>query len=375
MSPEKLVFEYPDPKTLHIKIDGDWRIPAGYPPIGRVAAEQGGHSGISHITFSVAPEIKWDSGLVSFLFELIKGCESKKITVQREGLPRDIQKLLVLVLAGGERKPPPKEPAVNFFEKVGGTVLEVKDSTLSVLDFLGQTAFSFSRFLKGKAYFRRDDFMYVLQRCGCDALPLVSLISILIGIILAFVGAIQLKIFGAQIFIADMVGIAMVRVMGAFMAAVLMSGRTGSSFAAELGLMRANEEIDALETLGVNPVEFLVLPRVLALVLMMPLLTIYADCMGIVGGFIVSTGMLDINPTEYLHRTRDAVRLTHLWIGLVHGLVFGVIIAMAGCYHGIKCGRSAVAVGAAATSAVVSSVIGIVIATAIITYICHVLGV
>jgi len=375
MPQEKLGFNYPDPNTLQIKLDGDWRILAGFPAVDEIAAELSRQTDITQITFSVSRIIKWDSGLVSFLFELIRQCESKKIKVQREGLPQDIQKLLTLALADNERKIPPQESASSFFEKVGDKFFQIKESVLSWLDFLGQITCSFGRLIKGKAYFRRNDFIFILQRCGFDALPLVSLISILIGVILAFVGAIQLKMFGAQVVIADMVGIAMVRVMGAVMTGVLMSGRTGASFAAELGIMQVNEEIDALKTLGVNPIEFLVVPRVLALIIMMPLLTIYADLMGILGGLIISTGMFGINRIEYLSRTQHAVALNNLWVGLVHSFVFGLIIAIAGCYRGIKCGRNAAAVGEATTSAAVSAIISIVIATAIITYICQILGV
>ncbi|TAM41355.1 ABC transporter permease, partial [bacterium] len=210
---------------------------------------------------------------------------------------------------------------------------------------------------------------------GADAFALVSLISLLVGMILAFIGAIQLRLFGAQIYIANIVGIAMVRVMGAVMTGVLMSGRTGASFAAELGLMQTNDEIDALQTLGISPVEFLVMPRVLALIIMMPLLTVYADFMGILGGLFVSTSILGLNPVEYWQHTQAAVKLSNLWVGLIHSFVFGIIVAVAGCLRGIKCARSAAAVGEATTSAVVSGITGIVIATAIITLICQVLGV
>ena len=375
MAQEKLSFNYPNESTLQIELAGDWRIFAGFPQIDAVGEELAAHPGIRQIGFSVSREIKWDSGLISFLFELIRECEAKRIAVQKEGLPQNAQKLIMLALTDIRKPVLPQKAGVPFLEKAGDKVLQIKESMLSVLDFLGQITFSLGRLVKGKAYFRRDDFMFILQRCGFDALPLVSLISILIGVILAFVGAIQLKVFGAQIFIADMVGIGMVRIMGAVMTGVLMSGRTGSSFAAELGLMQANEEIDALKTLGVNPIEFLVLPRFLALVIMMPLLTIYADFMGILGGFIISTGMLGINSVEYLNRTQGAVSLSNFWVGLVHGLIFGVIIAIAGCYHGIKCGKSAVDVGEAATKAVVSAIISLIIATAIITYVCQILGV
>ena len=262
-----------------------------------------------------------------------------------------------------------------FFEWVGKATLKIIENVFSLLEFLGDITYSFGRFISGKAFFCPLDFMITVQRCGVNALFLVTLISMLVGMILAFVGAVQLKIFGAQMYIADMVAIGMVRVMGALMTGILMSGRTGASFAAELGIMQTNEEIDALKTLGVNPVEYLVMPRVLALIIMMPLLTLYADFMGIVGGFLISTMMLGINPIEYINRTQGAVKLENLEIGLIHSLVFGIVISVAACYHGIKCGRSAAAVGTATTSAVVSSITSIVIATAIITFICQILGV
>jgi len=217
--------------------------------------------------------------------------------------------------------------------------------------------------------------LLIVKRCGVDTLLLVSLISLLVGMILAFVGSIQLKMFGAQIFIAYIVGIAMVRVLSAVMTGIIMSGRIGASFAAEIGMMQANEEIDALKTLGVSPVEFLVIPRILAVVIMMPILTIYADLMGILGGFVISVGMLHLNPIEYLNRTQAAVKLSYVWVGLIHSFVFGVIVAVAGCLRGIKCERNASGVGIATTSAVVTGITGIVIATAIITFICQILGV
>ena len=215
----------------------------------------------------------------------------------------------------------------------------------------------------------------LVKRCGADTLLLVSLISLLVGMILAFVASIQLKMFGAQIYIADIVGIAMVRVLSAVMTGIIVSGRIGASFSAELGMMQANEEIDAFRTLGVSPVEFLVIPRVLALVLMMPILTIYADLMAILGGFFISIWMFHLNGLEYINHTEHAVRLTYVWIGLIHSFVFGVIIAIAGCLRGIECERNVAGVGRATTSAVVTAITGIVIATAIITFICQILGV
>jgi phospholipid/cholesterol/gamma-HCH transport system permease protein len=244
-----------------------------------------------------------------------------------------------------------------------------------MLNFIGEAAITFAKFLVGKATFRRVDLFLLLQECGAQALPVVSLISVLLGLILAFVGAIQLKMFGAQIFVADVVGIGMVRVMGAIMTGIIMAGRTGAAFAAQLGTMEVNEEIDALKTLGISPMEFLVLPRMIALVIMMPLLCIYADLMGILGGLIVGVGMLDLGLIEYLNRTREALTLTVFGVGLFHSAVFGVLVALSGCLRGMQCERSASAVGYAATSAVVTSIVSIIVATAVITFVCQVLGI
>ena len=167
----------------------------------------------------------------------------------------------------------------------------------------------------------------------------------------------------------------MLRVMGAVMTGVIMAGRTGAAFAAELGTMQVNEEIDALKTMGIAPMEFLVLPRMLALALMMPLLCLYADMMGLLGGYLVGVAMLGLSPTEYLVTTREMVGLSNLWIGLAQSFVFGILVALTGCLQGIKCGRSASSVGTAATSAVVTGIVAIVIATAIITVACNMLGI
>ncbi|MFA5090077.1 MAG: ABC transporter permease [Candidatus Omnitrophota bacterium] len=375
MKPEKLTFDYSSPKTLHVKISGNWQIVCGLPAEDEITSQLTNHPDITQITFDASGLSRWDSGLVSFLLALARECEVRNIRIVREGLPQGVQKLLALAQTVHEKIIPHRQAPEPFFDRAGEEAIKVGRGLRLLLDFLGEITYSFGRLIMGKAYFSRVDFILIVQKCGANALFLVSLISALVGMILAFVGVIQLKMFGAQIFIADIVGIAMVRVMGAVMTGVLVSGRTGASFAAELGLMQTNEEIDAFKTLGVNPVEYLVMPRVMALIIMMPLLTIYADLMGILGGFIISISVLNINPVEYLNHTRDAVRLSNLWVGLIHSLVFGVIIAVAGCFRGMKCERNAAAVGEATTSAVVLSITGIVIATAVITFICQVLGV
>jgi phospholipid/cholesterol/gamma-HCH transport system permease protein len=373
---EKLAFNYLSPeKIFEFKFVSDWRISAGLPELKEAISQLSNQTEIKQVKFDSSELTFWDSGFISFLMQLVKECQRRKIEVLYQGLPRGADRLLKLALQVKENIILKNVQEEHLFARIGSLTLQRIESVRLFLNFLGQLVTSFLKLINGKSVMRWDDFLLIVQRSGANAFGLVSLISVLVGMILAFVGAIQLQLFGAQVFIADIVGIAMVRVMGAVMTAVLMAGRTGASFAAELGIMQVNEEIDAYRTLGVDPVEFLVLPRVMALVLMMPLLTIYADLMGILGGFLIGTGMLGLNPFEYLNRTQQAVKLNNLWVGLTHSVVFGIIIALAGCFRGMRCGRSAASVGEATTSAVVTGITSIVIATAIITFICQVLGV
>jgi phospholipid/cholesterol/gamma-HCH transport system permease protein len=230
------------------------------------------------------------------------------------------------------------------------------------------------RLVRGKAQYRRSDLLQFIQECGVEALPIVTLISVLVGVILAFVGALQLLMFGAQVFVANLVGVGMAVEMGALMMGIIMAGRTGASFAAQLGTMQVNEEIDAMKTMGISPFEFLVLPRMLALILMMPLLCLYADFLGMLGGALVGIGTLDITPTQYFNQTVNAVQLRHFAQGLIKSATFGVVIAVCGCMQGINCGRSAQAVGEATTRAVVQCIIWIVLTDAMLTVIYNVTG-
>jgi phospholipid/cholesterol/gamma-HCH transport system permease protein len=375
MPQEKLYFDYSLPFVLCLKISGNWQIASGVPSFDEVILQLNTHTDIKQITFDSVGLGAWDSGLAAFLLKLTRECDRRKVSVVTNGLPKGAQKLLSLAQTVHERNIASQKIRESFLTLIGNSVVKAREEMYVFLDFLGELVVSFGRLFRGKAYMRWDDFAAIVQSSGAAAFPLVSLISILVGLILAFVGAMQLQMFGAQIFVADIVGIAMVRVMGAIMTGIIMTGRTGASFAAELGIMQTNEEIDALKTLGVSPVEFLVMPRVLALVLMMPLLALYSNLMGILGGYVIGVGMLELNPVEYLTRTQEAVAINNLWVGLVHSVVFGIIIAISGCFRGIQCGRSAQAVGESTTSAVVTGITSIVIATAIITYICQLLGV
>jgi phospholipid/cholesterol/gamma-HCH transport system permease protein len=361
---------------LRVTLAGGWRLTETLPLPVEVQNEIESAPEITGVAFDTAELEGWDSGLLIFLLTVIDYCAKRGIAVNREGLSPGINRLLGLASVVPERKGARRgAERTSFLERTGEAAISLWRSNLEMLAFIGETSMAFLRLFTGKSRFRGSDLMLVIQECSAEALPIVSLISLLVGLILAFVGAIQLKLFGAQIFVADLVGIGMVRAMGAIMTGIIMAGRTGASFAATIGTMQVNEEIDALQTTGVSPIDFLVLPRMLALSIIMPLLVIYADLMGILGGLIVGVFGLDLNLVEYYNETIKAVSLTNFWIGLFSGFVYGILVALSGCMRGMQCGRSASAVGDATTSAVVTGIVSIVLATAVITVICNILGI
>jgi phospholipid/cholesterol/gamma-HCH transport system permease protein len=242
-----------------------------------------------------------------------------------------------------------------------------------MLSFLGESVLAALKLVRGRAQFRWSDTLLVIQQCGPEALGIVALINFLIGMILAFVGATELAQFGASIYTADLVAVAAVREMACIMTGIIICGRTGAAFAAQLGTMKVNQEIEAFQTFGISPFEFLVLPRMLALVLMMPLLCIFADLIAIAGGFLVSTLMLDVSPVLYLDRTVAAIRLSAFLLGVFKGGFFGVIVALTGCLRGMQCGTNAAAVGQATTSAVVTGITWIIASDGIFAVICSAL--
>jgi phospholipid/cholesterol/gamma-HCH transport system permease protein len=262
-----------------------------------------------------------------------------------------------------------------LLERIGAGAIGAAGSLTEMLAFLGEMTITFVRLLGMKARYRASDLFLLIQQCGAQALPIVTLISFLVGVILAFVGAVQLKQFGAQIFVADLVGIAMMREMGAMMTAIIMAGRTGAAFAAQLGTMKVTQEVDAFTTAGFSPLEFLVLPRVMALILMMPLLCLYADFVGVLGGAAIGVGMLDLSWTTYFQQTARAVSLTDIFGGVFKSSVYGVLIALAGCLRGLQCANSSSAVGDAATSAVVTGIVAIVVACGLFAVVFYILGI
>ena len=372
----EMTLEQPAADTLKVILAGDWLLEGELPKAETVQQRLENTPAVRRLVFDSQKLGRWDSGLLIFLLNLRNYCANQNITPNSDGLPEGAKKLLELAAAVPEKKDARKaEERQSFLLMLGNQTVDLFQSAGELLAFIGDAVIAVLRLLRGQAQFRRADLGLILQACSIQAVPIVSLISFLVGLILAFIGAIQLKLFGAQIYVADLVGIAMVRLMAAIMTGIVMAGRTGGAFAAQLGTMQVNQEIDALKTLGISPMEFLVLPRMLALALMMPLLSLYANVMGILGGMVVGVVMLNLNFIEYYNETAKAVGLWNLAIGLFSAFVFGLIVAISGCMRGMQCGRSASAVGDAATSAVVTAIVGIILSTAVITVICNFLGI
>ena len=368
--------EQPSGDTLKVVLSGQWKLGGELPGADQVGQRLQDRPGIRNVVFDTRQLAFWDTGLLTFLNNLRNFCSRQNIGLNTDGLPEGARKLLELASAVPETKDArPVEQRESFLVHLGDEVINFFQSAGEMMAFIGDAAIAFSRLLRGRAQYRRADLGLIIQAAGAQAVPIVSLINFLVGLIIAFTGAIELKLFGAQIYVADLVGIAMVRLMAAIMTGVVMAGRTGGAFAAQLGTMQVNEEIDALQTLGISPMEFLVLPRMVALGLMMPPLCLYANFMGILGGMVVAVLLLNIDFWQFYHQTAAAVGLWNLGIGLFSGFVFGVIVALAGCMRGMQCGRSASAVGDAATSAVVTAIVGIIIATAVITVLCNLLNI
>ena len=357
-----------------LRLAGSWRLEDRLPGLSEVERSLEAGPPVRRVTFEAGGVTAWDTGLLTFVRKLMDESKRRGIEVERGGLPEGAQRLLNLATAvpaketgrGAKREP--------WLERVGAAALAEEAGAAAMLGFIGQACLAFWALFRRRARFLSSDLWLVIEECGARALPIVTLICFLVGLILAFVGAVQLRRFGAQTYVADLVGIAMAQEMGAMMTGIILAGRTGAAFAAQLGTMQVNEEIDALRTMGIAPLEFLVLPRMLALILMTPLLTIYGDLVGILGGAFVGVTMLKLSLTVYLHETLAALALTDFAKGLVKGGVFGVLVAWAGCLRGMQCGRSSAAVGQATTAAVVLGIVSIIMADAILTVLYNALG-
>jgi phospholipid/cholesterol/gamma-HCH transport system permease protein len=374
---ESLKIAYPSHDTVVLSFLGDWILSRQVYSWRLLQSKLVAREDLRAIRIDPRGLGQWDSRLLCVLQQLHDFCEDRSLIFETSALPDSIRGLLDLGQAVSQHKGAHHQTPLQWglSYRIGVMVLDAWRESLRFTHFAGELVIALFRLLVGKGYLRRTDFFHFLQSSGPQALPIVSLIAVLIGAVLAFVGAIQLQMFGAEIYAANLVALGSVREMGAMMTAIIMAGRTGSAYAAQLGTMQVNDELDALKTFGIPIIDFLVLPRTLALVIMMPLLTIWANTLGILGGLLVGIWVLDISLLEYLIQTRSSLDFGDLMVGLVKSVLFGIVIAMSGCLRGLQSGRDSSSVGQATTSATVTAILLIVIWDAITTILFNLLGI
>jgi len=356
-----------DGGALCLRLSGSWtQQTPGRPTPALVRAEFAQYDRVPEtMRFDLAGVSQYDSALLSFLLQCHDICAETQTKFDLESLPEGPRQLLRLATSVPHAEDVrPRAEKLNLLARIGEKAMSMVGEGFEILQFLGDCTAALFRFCTFRARFRWPDVWLEIQQCGAGALPIITLIAFLMGLILAYVGAVTLRPYGGLIFIANLVGLAMVREMGVMMTGVVMSGRTGASFAAQLGTMKVSEEIAALSTMGLSPIEYLVLPRMIALFVMFPLLTIYANFIGIAGGLVVAMSM-GLSYAQYTHQLTNAVDLTHFSIGIIKSFFFGLIVAATGCMRGMQCGNSSAAVGEATTRAVVSGITCLVIADAV----------
>ncbi len=354
-----------------VVLRGDWTLEHGLVSF----KESIGHtiSSASLITFETTRLREWDTTLIAFLFDGTRAALAAGVEFETESLPSSVQRLLKLATAVPEKDTGGGPDSKFFLAAVGGRYLELQHGFGAQMAFLGEVAMGIGRLVIGKSAMRLRDFWVIVEEHGPRALPIVGLICFMVGAIIAFLGSVVLTQFGAGIYNAHLVGFGMFRELGALMTGIIMVGRSGAAFAAEIGSMKVSEELDAYRTLGISSIDFIVLPRMLALFLMMPLLTVFGDMVGVLGGMMVSASVMDIAPRLFLGNLFGAVGISDFAIGVAKGTIFGALIAISGCMRGMQSGSSADAVGKATTSAVVTGITLIICANALIDWLSTIL--
>lgn len=359
--------------SWQLRLVGDWRHGAGALPPPPPALQQNGQ----RLRVEAGDLTGWDARLASLLWQALAALDRSRIELELATLPPGLARILGLALQAPAGAAPSAEPAGPATQRPWRRTLHALGQRASgsaaearlTLELVGRVCLALGRLLRGRSAMRAADLAWQLEQTGPRSVPIVSLVSLLVGLILAYLGAAQLERFGAQAFIADLVGIGVVREVAALVTGIILAGRVGAAFAAQIGSMRAGEEVDALQTLGIDPVEHLVLPRVLALALVAPLLTAYAALVGLLVGWAVAVAIFGVAPLAYAVATLQALTLPNVVVGLLKGTVYGVLVALAGCRQGLHAGRSAQAVGDATTAAVVQSIVWMVVAASVLTVI------
>ena len=366
-----------DGSQFLIHLSGDWSIHSNLPNTSALFRQLEAANETRTIRFQLEESTEFDSTLAGFVFRVINLAEDKGHTVELDNLPDRLGRLLDLSSKTPEKKDADRSTTEHehWLTLLGKFVLERIYGVIEIATFTGEWVNALARLLSGRARLRWEDFWHILRTVSVDALPIVALISFLVGAIISFLGAVTLKQFGAEFAVSYLVGYGMLREMGAIMTGIIIAGRTGAAFAAQIGSMKINEEIDALRTLGISPIEFIVLPRLLALFIMMPLLTLYSNVIGIISGWMVAEGLIGVPGPVFFIEMQAVVGLSDFLLGIFKAFIFGILVATAGCLRGLQCGSGAGAVGLATTRAVVAGITLIVFSNAIIDWAAATLGI
>lgn len=353
-------------RGLDIRLTGEWRASALPALLRAVDAVEFGDAREVRVTSERVESI--DSSGAWAVRRLVQRAETAGVDVRVEGRAGELVELIDTSLAAGQ-------PAANdeagepgrarFFDRVGRKVVDHGRGAIEGLEFTGRVSVTAARVLGSVKRLRITSITRHVYETGITAIPIVSLIAFLISVIIAYMSATQLEDLGAEIFVVDLVTIGVLRELGVLLTAIIVAGRSGSAFAAEIGSMKLNEEVDALTATGVDPLEVLVLPRMIGLVIALPLLTIIADGVGLLGGALLCVSLLDMPLTQFFTRAQDAIAPTTFWVGIIKAPVFAMLIAIAGTYRGLQVRGSARELGRLTTVAVVQSIFLVILADAI----------
>jgi phospholipid/cholesterol/gamma-HCH transport system permease protein len=354
-------------------LTGDWMAQSGRLP-GLPKDGLGGVSAGQTVAFDLDGIGRWDSGLIEFLWDAKRAAISAGAAVDTDSLPSSAQKLLGLLPDSLAKPVPVRRPGFRPLFRLGGAAIGLLREAGVLSTLLGTTAKGGVLALFGRARMRPVDLLADIRDAGPSALLIISVVNFLLGAILAFVGAVQLQKFAADIYVANLVGLALVREMSAVMTAIIMAGRTGGAYAARIATMLGNEEIDALQVIGIPVEDYILLPSILSLILTMPLLYLYGCLVGMAGGGVVAISMLNVSTAGYVQQTLNAVPFDQFVFGFGKSVAFAVMIGVTSCRIGLKAGRSAADVGTAATRAVVTGIVGVIAMDSLFAVIATVTG-
>jgi phospholipid/cholesterol/gamma-HCH transport system permease protein len=363
--------------TLVLTVAGDWTI-ATIDPLSNALQAIDPH-GVGRARIDVSRLGALDTAGAWTLHRFARRLERGGLAVAIEGASYDQAALIKRMEAGDEKRQSLARPFVSplrlLIERMGRAAIDIAVEGRDLVEFFGHTIVTLARTIHRPRRLRAIALLSHVERIGLDAMPIIGLLAFLIGVVLAYQGAQQLRDFGAEIYTINLLGVSVLREIGVLLTAILVAGRSGSAFTAEIGTMQVNEEVDALTTLGLDPMEVLVLPRLAAMMIALPLVVFFANMMALFGGAVMSMLVLEVSLAQFLEQLLDALTPSTFWVGMVKAPVFAFLIAMVGCYEGLKVGGSAESVGRMTTKSVVESIFLVIVADAIFSMLFSMIGV